>query len=444
MYKCQIGGEIVVPHCPPYKLVAEKLRPSRDALLRSLRGSNPVSIEEVVDMYRARKRKIYSDAAEQFYAHGCTRQHSISRSFVKCEKTNTSKAPRNIQPRHPVYNLEIACYLKPIEKRVQKIFKRLFGQPTILKGYDANTLGGIMESKWSSFRSPVAIGLDAVKFDMHFSPAVLQWEHDIYNEAFRCPRLKQLLLWQMHNIGTGHCYDGSLKYRVKGKRFSGDINTSLGNCLVMCSMLHSFFKSHGIQGQLANNGDDCVVFLEEEDVDVFTKSIEQWFGTLGFRITLEKPVYALEEIEFCQCHPLPVNGRYRMVRNIPTALSKDACSIYDFQNEVAWRRWLYQVGECGLALCSGVPIMEEYYSAFMRNGIPSERNEHYFANSGMVFMADGLVAHRLPITSDARWAVYAAWQYTPDEQVALEERYRQLVLNWGDGPGDESAFIQHW
>ena len=70
------------------------------------------------------------------------------------------------------------------------------------------------------------------KFDMHVSPAALAWEHSIYTSIFpRDKFLKKLLRWQMNNRGAGYCGDGSLKYSVTGKRFSGDMNTGLGNCL---------------------------------------------------------------------------------------------------------------------------------------------------------------------------------------------------------------------
>ena len=332
MYYCEVGGVVVSPHLPEQDLVNARLGRAEKALLRYLRGSKPATMEDIVLMYRSRKRKIYEQALSEYHLYGCQRSDSVSNSFVKCEKTNVTKAPRNIQPRNPVYNLELATWLKPLEKRVQKTFKRMFGQHTILKGYDANVLGDILHQKWDSFKEPVAVGLDAVKFDMHFSPAVLNWEHQIYNRIFNDHRLRQLLTWQMFNIGRGRCYDGSLRYRVKGKRFSGDINTSMGNCLVMCSIIYSYFKEYGINGQLANNGDDCVIFVEKVDLDRL-KTIGDWFNDLGFRVTLEKPVYMFEEIEFCQCHPLYINNHWRMVRNIPTAMSKDAASVYDFPNE---------------------------------------------------------------------------------------------------------------
>lgn len=90
-------------------------------------------------------------------------------TFVKCEKLNfTSKddpAPRVIQPRAPEYNVELGRYIKHLERPLFKSLESFFGYPVVFKGHDANVYGQWMRAHWDNFRNPVAIGLDASRFD---------------------------------------------------------------------------------------------------------------------------------------------------------------------------------------------------------------------------------------------------------------------------------------
>jgi len=161
-------------------------------------------------------------------------------------------------------------------------------------------------------------------------------------------KLAELLSWQIDNRGKSFCPDGKLKYRVKGRRFSGDMNTGLGNCLIMCAMVYSYAAERGVRINLANNGDDCVVFMEQDDLERFVVGINAWFSELGFRLTSEPPAYNFEAIEFCQMHPVLIGDEWRMVRTPKVAFEKDTmCTLTVTDDE--YLSWLAGVSECGLA-----------------------------------------------------------------------------------------------
>jgi len=431
MYFCVVDGAFVPPPPVDKNHAFATLKGFRNGLLKKL-GTKPSKLtpEEFVEMFRGRKKTIYNNALEEFYEKGVLRKHAISAAFVKCEKVNPTKAPRCIQPRHPVYNIGVGCYLKHIEHRIYRSINKMFGEKhVVMKGYNVEEIGEIISDKWSSFARPVGIGLDATKFDMHVSAEMLQWEHSIYLDLYKNDKeLRRLLKMQVENKGVGHCDDGKLKYSVRGRRFSGDMNTALGNCLIMCAMVWQYAKEKNIPIKFINNGDDCVVFMEREHELEFVRGLDEWFIKMGFRMTREPSAHNLEDIEFCQMRVLRTSRGNVAVRNFDTAREKDSMCLFPLDNESAMRKWLYAVGECGLALCGGVPVMESFYKCYMRNGIKSNMQDAVHMQSGMRFLAVRMEAKEAPITPDARTSFMMAWGYTPDEQVAMEQYYDQLNI----------------
>jgi hypothetical protein len=304
----------------------------------------------------------------------------------------------------------------------------VFGDDDIVvaKGVNVVELGGVMERKWNHFSRPCAVGMDATKFDMHVSAEMLQWEHSFYMMLYQDPELSRLLDMQVNNRGVGYCDDGKLRYKVRGRRFSGDMNTALGNCLIMCAMVWCYAKEKQVEIKFINNGDDCVVFMEQEHYHHFADGLDTWFLDLGFRMVVEEPVYELAQVEFCQMRCLPTSRGPVMVRNFDKAREKDSCTFLPINSIDSVRKWMWAVGECGLALTSGVPVMQEFYKFYMRSGIKGNVQNSVHMMSGAMFLAQRLEARELPILPESRVAFMSAWGITPDEQVALEEYYRTL------------------
>jgi len=443
MYFCEVKGEFVEPPNPSNKDVNDTLFEFRTALCDKLKRATPVSLNDTVEMYKGRKKAIYTQAMESLQQNCVSRKDAVSVAFVKCEKVNPTKAPRCIQPRDPRYNLALGRYIKPIEHKIYRAIQKVYGDgPTVIKGYNVQQVARIMCGKWNSFRQPIAIGLDATKFDMHVSAAMLRWEHSVYQHIYpNDHHLKELLSWQVHNIGRGFSDDGSLKYKVEGKRFSGDMNTALGNCIIMCGMVHAYAKSRGVSIKLMNNGDDCVVFMEAEDEERFQRDIDEWFLKLGFRMTVEPTCHNLAEIEFCQMHCIRTANGPVMVRNIPTALAKDAMSIVPLDSEKAMRKWMGAVGECGLALCRGVPIMQSYYSMYHKQGSTSKIRDSVQFQTGIHMLMHDLQGESTQITEEAREDVYIAWGLEPDMQVDLEKMFGERQISYGSHEyGDHSEY----
>lgn len=438
-------------------------------VVNGLRGAPVAELLEVVNSYEGAKREMYHKAMLEYYAYGITEKHSRLKSFVKFEKQNLLKAPRVINPRTPIYNLLLAAYVKFAEKRIFAAINEAYGKHTshtIIKGVNNIEQATILRAKWDRFTDPVAVGLDAAKFDMHVSKWCLVYEHLFYlgihsrksfktlwknysrylrshtpnrlGSSYDCikngerPVLSWLLKQQVFNSGKAYFADGTLKFRMVGTRSSGDINTSLGNCIIMCGLIYAWLKRTGVDAELANNGDDCVVIMERRDLEKFMTDIVGYFEAKGFRMELEEPVTEFEKIEFCQSHPVNT-GRFTdgdkpvwtMVRNLDTALIKGAMCLIPLANDKAYRKWMGAVGQCEGSLNIGIPVMQNFAAAYRRNGLKASRKfvKEVYRGSTRAFHAQSTKVEELEILPAARASFYMAFGVRPDDQIALEEHF---------------------
>ncbi len=432
-------GAFVEPPQPLPGAFAHRLEQVDGLLERHLPKATPLTKRGFVETFRGHKRKVYERAVESLNTEPFSPDDAKVKVFVKFEKTDfTRKAdpvPRVISPRDPRYNVQVGRFLRPVEERIFHSLGALFeGNRTVFKGMNAVDSASAMLTLWGSFRNPVAVGLDASRFDQHVSLDALRWEHSQYLRCF--PRLKwrrklaSLLRLQETNLCTGVCKDGRLEYKKVGGRMSGDMNTSLGNCVLMCSMIKQYSLDRGVRTLLANNGDDCVVFMEACDLGKFSAGLNDWFLEMGFNMTVEEPVYEFERIEFCQTQPVRYGGptEYVMVRHPKWAIAKDTVSVHGFRHAREFRQWLGSVGVGGLAMTGGIPVFQDFYQKYVdtSRGLLSKRHEQSW---GVRSLARGCsFVYREPLP-ETRYSFWRAFGITPDEQVVLEEFYRSVDLD---------------
>jgi len=299
---------------------------------------------------------------------------------------------------------------------------------TVIKGLNVHDAARVMREKWDRFNNPVAIGLDATKFDMHVGVGALGYEHEFYNRVFKSKELKQLLSWQLNNKGVAYCPDGVVKFKIPGTRCSGDLNTSLGNCILMCALIYCMCEQLGVVAELANNGDDCVLILDRIDEARVCSAIQTYFGKAGFRMVVEQPVYVFEEIEFCQSKPVLCAGKWTMIRNVRTCMKKDVMCLVPIQNNKVWLKWLGAVGNCGLATVPGCPVLQSFYTCFKRSGInPGAKfTRHVFKNTSMMERITECLPE--PVTDHARASFFYATGITPAYQIELERYYDRMTI----------------
>lgn len=434
------GQETPKPH---ERIYGKRLSYFRKLLLKGFSSTTPVSRDQFVDFYRGRKRTIYANAAESLLSCSISRVDATIKAFVKAEFINSDDKPdpdpRIISPRDPRYNVEVGKYLRPVEHQIYGAIARVFGEPTVLKGFNSEEVGRIFKKKWDKYRNPVAIGLDASRFDQHVSVVALKWEHSVYNGIFHSKELRKLLKWQLRNTVKGYCKDGKLRYTVDGCRMSGDMNTALGNCLIMCALVHAYLRGRGIKGSLANNGDDCTVIIEASDVPKFQCGLTEWFLEMGFNMKVEKPVYHIEGIEFCQTHPVFDGTSYVMVRNFPKAIAKDCLSLKQLQTPGVCKLWMDAVGSGGLSLTGGIPVYQEFYSSFIRAASKiqvrrSRKTEspsvHSELTGGLFWLSRGMDRKYRKVSDESRYSFWLAFGTTPDQQIELEKHYASAEFEY--------------
>lgn len=398
--------------------------------------ATPWTVEEFLNSYTGRQRRLYEAASQSLLQTPiCSKDASVGPSFVKAEKINFSQkddpAPRIIQPRSPRYNLEVGVYLKRIEKKVYRDIGKIFGGPTVMKGYTAHGTADELRKMWDQFDNPVAVGLDASRFDQHVRSEMLEWEHAQYMRYFgRGDRRKLawLLRQQLRNRGILRASDGIIRYLSNGGRMSGDMNTSLGNCLIMCALVFCLLSERGIRGRLANNGDDCVIVMDASDLAKLG-DVKGFFLPFGFRMKVETPVRIFERVEFCSTQPVFDGTRWVMARKLD-ALSKDTV-ITDpsYGHGPGFRKWAMAVGECGLALAGGLPVYNSFYSMLVRHGEKGAgvAQSKAFAG-GLSYAAVGMHRGARDPSDAARVSFWEAFGVTPTLQCQLEAGYDAAVM----------------
>lgn len=423
------------------------------------------TIDEVVAEYKGAKKRVYERAAERYWSDGLRKMDAALKSFVKFEKCDLTKAPRVINPREPVFNLVLGKFLKKNEKKYFEAIARVYGQErVVIKGLDALGSASALRECWDAVENVVAIGGDASKFDMHVSRSALRFEHlcyirnycDSYEEAkfYRCQgeqrfangvafsdawsdveQLAWILAGQLDNRGTAWFRDGRLKFNMSGTRASGDLNTSLGNCIIMSALTYCWMRKSGIRCRLANNGDDCVYFVREQDEQRWRDGFDAFYRSKGFRMVLEETVRDFPAVVFCQSNPIRTDEGLKMVRNPRTLIEKAAMCVVPVHSMTMLRKWMMAVGVGEGSLNRGVPIVQSFTACMRRNGSRCTRKfiDASLRGSDRILHAD-MKVQTVPITDQARIDFWVAWGITPEEQRALESYYDGYVMTraWGE------------
>lgn len=420
------------------------MRPFQMSLQKSISNDTsfpipPLNDEQFCSTYIGAKKKRYEEACESLLRESATQRDAKIKSFVKVEKINFSSkpdpAPRIIQPRTFRYSAALGKIIKHLEKPLFKQIAKVFGGPTVLKGMDCIGQAKALLDMWDQFDSPVAIGLDASRFDQHCSVEMLMWEQTIWPMMTTSKEsLKRLMKWQLYNEGTAYVQDGKVKYKTNGSRMSGDMNTSSGNCLIMCGMVWTFCRQIGISKfRLANNGDDCILIVEGKHLKNVVLNLQGFFTKLGYTMKMDKPVYEFEQISFCQTQPIFDGLIYRMCRDPRVAMAKDLCCLLDITtNEHHKNVWYNAMHHGGLALTSGLPCWQSFYSMFPKTSETITKREttlNSLEQSGMFRMiSSDLSKFSKNITSEARYSFWLAFGILPDQQIILERRFEQMSL----------------
>lgn len=354
-----------VPTLKPVRFRTPGLLWFRRRVLSALgSGFTPITHSQYCGKYSGSKRAVYERASETLKLRPLVRHDSHITAFLKAEKWSKLAAPRVISPRDPRYLLSVGVFVAPLEHPMYAAVKRAMGHRVIMKGLDQEERAAVAIEHWSSFRDPVAIGLDASKFDQHCSPEALSYEHSFYKYAYNGDEeLSEMLSWQLVNRVFANCDDGKCKWTQEGGRMSGDVNTALGNCILSSGMLYAYAKDTGLTIRAMVDGDDCVAFMERSDSKRFIDGLAKWYLERGFRMKIEGPYHQLCQIEFCQSKLMMLDVPI-FVRNPFKAVNQDHTWIQC--GGISHDEVLAATGLGGLSIYGHIPILGAYYSMLAR------------------------------------------------------------------------------
>jgi hypothetical protein len=402
-----------------------------------------MSQDQFVASYTGHRRTRYEQARADLIVRPLQRSDAFCGIFVKCEKTNfTAKpdpAPRIISPRTARYNIEVGVYIKTLEHKLYKAIDGVYGARVVAKGCNAVERATILRDAWEDFSAPVAISMDASRFDQHVSQDALRFEHLFYTSCYDSDaHLTTLLSWQLETRCFGRTQDGGeVRYKVHGTRMSGDMNTSCGNVVIMCAMMHGFFDTLGIRARLVNDGDDCVVVVEKGDVGIVCGAAAGYFKTFGFTMRIDGLSDEFEGVDFCQCRPVFDGDRWIMSRDPRICFVKDLMVTRPLTNRKEWEAHCTSIALCGLALAGNLPFFRSFYRRLnLRSRKPA------VLNSGMWYWSRGLEVKDLEPTDQARVSFYRAFDITPQEQQLVEQAYDAATLTY-QTPRDRTEYIEN-
>lgn len=429
------GDNVLKPKPGAYKQLDEFKR----RLVGVADETAPISRTQFLGYYTGRKLKIYDRSVTSLRARELVKADSFVSAFIKRDKENFTvewggkaiRVPRLIQPRGPRYNVELGKFIKPLERVIYDAIDRVYGETTVAKHLNADERGKLLKQKWDNFADPVALEADASRFDQHVSYMALLWEHGVYTTLMPYAELAKLLRWQRYTTGYFNSEDGRIKYRRKGGRCSGDMNTSLGNVLIMCGLVWTMFKQLGVKMSLLNDGDDCVIIVERRDFKKVSAALVPWFRDKGFVMRLDGVTSDFERIDFCQSRPIWTPGGYRMVRDPRITIDKDDICIKSIQTEQEWDAQRGAISACGIALAGDIPIVGAYYDYVSRGTI---QNRRLVPETGMDYLAMRMHNKRMVPHWKTRVSFYKAFDITPDQQIALETDYDNHRPEWRKCP----------
>lgn len=419
------------------RVACEWPQPSRRALceLRQVGGDlsrylgkrEKIPFEVWGAKYTGMKRARYLRAVTSLADTPISRRDAVIQAFVKLEKlSDPYKDPRMIQARSARFNVEVGNYLKAFEHDLYHVrgagpmAKWFPPGRAIVKGMNPVARGALIEAHWLSLKRPVQLALDCSRFDGHVSEPMLRFEHGVYERLFNYdPYLVSLLARQRRNI----CYTKSgLKYTVCGRRMSGDMNTALGNCVLMICMMAVAMKRLGLkpnQWRMADDGDDCCIMVEEEMADVVKVGLRDVFVEFGQDLKVESVARELGKVSLCASKPVRVGGVRTMVIEPKRIIGKTRVGLR--ARDPKFRAdYVATVGVGLLAMHSGVPVLQAHALALQRASKSTLREMPGSYLYRLAYLDDPFAARERPVTLEARLDFAVSFGVDISAQLELE------------------------
>jgi len=417
-----------VPECDA-EGVAWLRRVAGTVCRRLPRDVEPMAYRAFVETYSGMRRLRYEKAVKSLEEDGpVTVRDSYVEAFCKFEKlpieAKKSPDPRMIQARQPRYGAALGIYTKPIEHTLYHMLRSPRGHRQIGKGLDSVARAELLVAKMSEFGDPLVLSIDASRFDKHVGKSALRVEHSVYCHMCRDPELRRLLNMQLVNKCRSR---QGIRYLCPGGRMSGDMNTALGNCLLMYLYTVAALTQCGYSDreyELLVDGDDTLIILSEVR-SAQLAGLSEKFYKMGQEIKLENRATQIEQVVWCQSRPVKTELGWRFVRDWRNVLSRTTAGGHHWLYNNLRADMCHTIGICYQAEMSGVPILSAYAQKLTSLGTKMLKDWETMGVAMKYNLERKL--DRASVNDEARYSFYQAFGTLPAYQRELE---RWILEDW--------------
>lgn len=390
---------------------------------------------------------LYGRAYHSLFLSPLSELDARVKMFIKAEKWDVPhdeqlKDPRAIQYRGPRFNIVLASHLYPL---YDAYYDRMCGEHGLCGCYSGIGLStrdraALIRRLFNRFPDPAAWCADYTRFDAHLGEDALRAEHGVYTTVLGKKKgLKWMLRMQLKLKGRGVW---GTRYKRRGARVSGDLNTLGGNTIVNQLAFIAAVQVLGLVGCVVAvlTGDDAVILGSRRHVRRFAEGAPAIFREMGLVVEGEM-AYNLEEIEFCSSKLVELDpGCWDSVRVFPKPL---VCDLHTANVTASKKQRL--VNSRASAICAalayaGQPVYHALACYMLAHSEPLAGKVEEFSPADFLRQSDQDTArrlsqavHRAPITAIlealgrgptecARASFALAFGVSPSEQVLLEQR----------------------
>ncbi|APG76577.1 hypothetical protein 2 [Hubei tombus-like virus 13] len=368
-----------------------------------------------------RRRKRFHNGAAKLRLEGVTRKDARITEMQKLEMYEVNKIPvkedRGIQYRSVKYNVALAKELHNIEKRLIGLHED--GFHPVMKGATPQQRAERIALASLKYKCPLYLLLDHSRFDAHVCYLLLKEEIAFYKRCRKDSRYLEFLLnLQLKNFGVSK---GGIRYKTKGKRMSGDINTGVGNTVLNLAIIKAWLRVSGVKGTIFLDGDDSVVIIEKSDFEKLLP-VEEFMLQLGM-VTEMDVTDCFWKAEFCQSRPVLVDNTVRYVRNPHKVLATVGQTAENVGKEVI-EEVVRASCMCELALNGNCPVISPYCRRLMGEA----KTENTRFNPSQLWKAEQYgtkfeVPEENEPTVESRVSFWRAWDIDPSMQHAMENQH---------------------
>jgi hypothetical protein len=149
-----------------------------------------------------------------------------------------------------------------------------------------------------------------------------------------------------------------------GRRASGDVDTALGNSVIMAACLIAAYVKLGIKFAIYGDGDDCLNFVERSDFEKAHRFMKSFMLAIGHEVQVENVATNFRDILFCQHRPVKVNGTWVMSPNPFKVLSGCFATTHQF-TKTGHTDHLRAQAQSLLSMTPYFPVLQEYAAAVL-------------------------------------------------------------------------------